>query len=300
MLQAFPHQRFGAVKGEIKTISSTILAPAIFDPRREDPRAGVPGARAPVEHENPRLWRAYPAAARHAAVGRIVFDRRSLISGCSIPSSPWRNADEPPDNSTSRAAAKLPLVLASEAAECGLACMAMVARFHGHDVDLNGLRQRFALSLVGHVAAQPHGARRPAWAFDPRAAGRARALSQGRRRRPSCTGTSIISSCCVRSAATRSIVIHDPALGVRTLPLAEVSKHFTGVVLELTPTARFPPVDARGAGPAVEPVVADDRLRERLRAGDRAVRCCRSPPSPRRFRSSSWSTRRSFTPTRIS
>ena len=42
-----------------------------------------------------------------------------------------------------------PLVLASELAECGLACIAMIARFHGHDVDLNGLRQRFALSLSG-------------------------------------------------------------------------------------------------------------------------------------------------------
>src|SRR4051795_12993203 len=44
---------------------------------------------------------------------------------------------------------RLPLVLASEAAECGLACIAMIARYHGHDVDLNGLRQRFALSLAG-------------------------------------------------------------------------------------------------------------------------------------------------------
>ena len=44
---------------------------------------------------------------------------------------------------------RLPLVLASEAAECGLACLAMVARYHGHDVDLNGLRQRFALSMAG-------------------------------------------------------------------------------------------------------------------------------------------------------
>src|SRR4051812_15830107 len=44
---------------------------------------------------------------------------------------------------------RLPVVLASEAAECGLACIAMVARFHGHDVDLNGLRQRFPLSLSG-------------------------------------------------------------------------------------------------------------------------------------------------------
>ena len=44
---------------------------------------------------------------------------------------------------------RLPVVLAAEAAECGLACLTMVARFHGHDIDLNGLRQRFALSLSG-------------------------------------------------------------------------------------------------------------------------------------------------------
>jgi ATP-binding cassette subfamily B protein RaxB len=36
-------------------------------------------------------------------------------------------------------------------------------------------------------------------------------------------------------------VIHDPARGVRRLPLAEVSRHFTGVVLELTPAADFQP-----------------------------------------------------------
>src|SRR5262249_6622530 len=44
---------------------------------------------------------------------------------------------------------RLPVVLAAEAAECGLACMTMIARYHGHDIDLNGLRQRFALSMTG-------------------------------------------------------------------------------------------------------------------------------------------------------
>jgi ATP-binding cassette subfamily B protein RaxB len=44
---------------------------------------------------------------------------------------------------------RLPVILASEGAECGLACMAMIARYHGHDVDLNGMRQRFSLSLAG-------------------------------------------------------------------------------------------------------------------------------------------------------
>ena len=37
----------------------------------------------------------------------------------------------------------------TEATECGLASMAMVAQFHGHKVDLNGMRQRFGVSLKG-------------------------------------------------------------------------------------------------------------------------------------------------------
>jgi ATP-binding cassette, subfamily B, bacterial CvaB/MchF/RaxB len=39
----------------------------------------------------------------------------------------------------------------------------------------------------------------------------------------------------------RGAGIHDPARGERTLTLAEVSKHFTGVALELTPTQEFAP-----------------------------------------------------------
>ena len=44
---------------------------------------------------------------------------------------------------------RLPVVIGAEAAECGLACMTMIARWHGHDVDLNGLRQRSGLSISG-------------------------------------------------------------------------------------------------------------------------------------------------------
>jgi ATP-binding cassette subfamily B protein RaxB len=41
------------------------------------------------------------------------------------------------------------------------------------------------------------------------------------------------------------VVIHDPAFGVRMLPFSEVSKRFTGVVLELAPAANFRPVEAK-------------------------------------------------------
>jgi len=35
------------------------------------------------------------------------------------------------------------------------------------------------------------------------------------------------------------VVLHDPAVGTRRLTLEEVSKHFTGIALELTPTSEF-------------------------------------------------------------
>ena len=49
---------------------------------------------------------------------------------------------------------KLPLILQTEAAECGLACLAMVASYHGHLLDLPSVRQRCSLSLKGATLAQ--------------------------------------------------------------------------------------------------------------------------------------------------
>ena len=43
----------------------------------------------------------------------------------------------------------------------------------------------------------------------------------------------------LKRVARRYVEIHNPAVGERRFPLAELSKHFTGVALELTPTAAF-------------------------------------------------------------
>src|SRR5437868_14696155 len=63
---------------------------------------------------------------------------------------------------------RLPLLLQTEAAECGLASLGMVACFHGHRIDLAGLRRRFTVSLKGatlaylmQVAGRLHLAPRP-------------------------------------------------------------------------------------------------------------------------------------------
>ncbi len=45
--------------------------------------------------------------------------------------------------------AKLPLMLQTEATECGLACLGMVAGYHGYRTDLATLRRRYPISLKG-------------------------------------------------------------------------------------------------------------------------------------------------------
>lgn len=49
----------------------------------------------------------------------------------------------------------------------------------------------------------------------------------------------------LKKVATKHITILDPAIGERRLSMTEVSTHFTGVALELTPNADFKPVDQR-------------------------------------------------------
>lgn len=49
---------------------------------------------------------------------------------------------------------RTPLIQQSEASECALACLAMVADHHGYRTDLTALRRRHALSLKGATLKQ--------------------------------------------------------------------------------------------------------------------------------------------------
>ena len=44
---------------------------------------------------------------------------------------------------------RTPVILQSEAAECGLACLAMVSGAHGHRMDLPAIRRYHSVSLKG-------------------------------------------------------------------------------------------------------------------------------------------------------
>jgi ATP-binding cassette subfamily B protein RaxB len=138
---------------------------------------------------------------------------------------------------------RLPLVLASEAAECGLACLTMVARFHGHDIDLNALRQRFALSLTG-AGLRSLMTLADTLCLSPRAL-RAELHALKDVKRPAILHWDLNHFVVLAAVTAKTVTVLDPALGRRTLPFEEVSKHFTGVVLELTPATDFAPVKAR-------------------------------------------------------
>ena len=141
----------------------------------------------------------------------------------------------------------LPVIHQTEAAECGLACLAMVASYYGHRVDLNTLRRRHPVSLKGvtlrglmQVASQMHFACR-AIRFE---LGHVRQLQF-----PTIVHWDMNHFVVMKSATKRGILINDPAAGQKFLPLDEASKHLTGVALELSPSEGFRARDERSRLP---------------------------------------------------
>lgn len=138
-----------------------------------------------------------------------------------------------------RARRRVPMLLQTEAAECGLACIAMVAAAHGLHTDLPTLRRRFSLSLKGASMGDLL-----------RIAGELQLAPRALRAEPEhlaglqlpCVLHWDMNHFVVLVAVQRGVaVIHDPGQGVRRLKLAELSRHFTGIALELTPAGGFEP-----------------------------------------------------------
>lgn len=138
---------------------------------------------------------------------------------------------------------ELPVIHQNEIAECGLACLAMVAAYHGHDVDMASMRRRFAVSIRGAtlsrliaIADRLDLAARPLRAEPEHLADL----------RTPCILHWDMNHFVVLKRVVRGVAeLHDPARGAVTMPLAELGRHFTGIVLELTPQADFQPVRAR-------------------------------------------------------
>jgi ATP-binding cassette subfamily B protein RaxB len=138
---------------------------------------------------------------------------------------------------------RVPLILQSEAPECGIACVAMIASFFGYRTDLSAMRLRLAPSMRGvtlkHIAAigesmhmSSRGVQASLNALD-------------KLRLPAILHWDMNHFVVLTRVSGNRITVHDPAVGKRVLALDEASRHYTGVAMELQPAAGFKRRDER-------------------------------------------------------
>jgi len=138
---------------------------------------------------------------------------------------------------------RIKVVRQAETAECGLACLVMIARAHGGDVDLNGVRQYFTLSMTG-VTLRDIITMASQMGFSSRGL-RLSMSSLEDLKTPCILHWNINHFVVLESVKSDRLLVHDPALGTRHYTLEEASKHFTGIALELQPVADFTPLISR-------------------------------------------------------
>jgi ATP-binding cassette, subfamily B, bacterial CvaB/MchF/RaxB len=142
---------------------------------------------------------------------------------------------------------KTPFIQQSEGSECALACIAMVAGFHGLETDLIALRRRFELSLKGatlkqvmQVAEELGFSTRPL---------RGEIENLDELVLPTILHWDlnhfVVLTKITRSLKGRRFHVHDPASSVKILTVEELSRHFTGVALELVKSEHFQPAVER-------------------------------------------------------
>ena len=132
---------------------------------------------------------------------------------------------------------QLPMLLQTEVAECGLACLGMVAGYHGYRIDLLSLRRHFSISSKGatleqllKIADQLQLSGRPL---------RLELEELNQLQTPAILHWDLNHFVVLKKVSSKYIWIHDPAKGERQLTFFEVSKHFTGIGLELVPNKGF-------------------------------------------------------------
>jgi ATP-binding cassette, subfamily B, bacterial CvaB/MchF/RaxB len=132
---------------------------------------------------------------------------------------------------------RTPVVLQTEASECGLACLAMVMAHHGAVTDLPTLRSRHGTAPQGLTVVDL-----------VRMAGEERMTCRAVRAEPA-ELEQLRLPCILHWDMSHFVVLHktsggrcevlDPAIGARTLGGAEVSARFSGVAIEIWPDQGF-------------------------------------------------------------
>ncbi|WP_341631796.1 peptidase domain-containing ABC transporter [Sphingomonas agri] len=136
-----------------------------------------------------------------------------------------------------------PVIRQSEASECGLACIAMVACCHGLQVDLPALRRRFSMSLKG-ATLQSLIEISEQIGFNALAL-RGEIADLDEVALPAILHWDlnhfVVLTSVRKTPRGRRYRVNDPARGSLNLSEAELSRHFTGVLLDLEKAASFLP-----------------------------------------------------------
>ena len=138
---------------------------------------------------------------------------------------------------------RLPVILQTEMTECGLACLAMISRYHGHDIDLNVLRRKHLVSMTGASLKSVI-----AIADGLQLSSRPLRLDMDHLEKlqlPAMLHWDLNHYVVLKSIKGDRAEIIDPGVGLRKMKLSRLSNHFTGIAVEFTPQADFKAVQAR-------------------------------------------------------
>jgi ATP-binding cassette subfamily B protein RaxB len=131
----------------------------------------------------------------------------------------------------------VPLVMQTESTECALACLAMIANYFGYQSDLSGLRRRFNVSLKG-VNLRRMVDIASSLGLETRA--RRADIDYLRICKKPCVLHWDLNHFVVLGRVTQNYYeILDPARGRVEMSSSEVSKHFTGVLVEFSKGVDF-------------------------------------------------------------
>ncbi len=132
---------------------------------------------------------------------------------------------------------KVPIVLQTETAECGLACIAMVIGYYNGDANLFNLRSQYGTSARGvNLQNLIDISRHLGLITRPLSL----ELDEVKSLRLPCILHWDFNHFVVLTKVTdKHCIIHDPAFGKKKLSKAEFSNHFTGVALEIWSEVKF-------------------------------------------------------------
>jgi ATP-binding cassette subfamily B protein RaxB len=128
-------------------------------------------------------------------------------------------------------------ILQLQTSECGLACLCMIANVHGQHWRLMDLRHKFPQTLKGANLKQLID-QSLVLGFTARPV-RLELNELDQLHTPCILHWDLNHFVVLQKISGNKITLLDPALGIRVMSHAEVSQHFTGIALELTPQANF-------------------------------------------------------------